>query len=73
LHLKEGCWERKVCMKCKTKNAVVLCFAIVGLMILSCCIFVEKESSFLLPIGMLCVTIGNLIQGIFTYKQNKRE
>ena len=58
-------------MKCKTKNAVVLCFAIAGLMILSYCIFVEKESSFLLPIGMLCVTIGNVIYGIFTYKQNK--
>ena len=60
-------------MKCKTKNAVVLCFAIAGLMILSYCIFVEKESPFLLPIGMLCVTIGNLIQGIFTYKQNKQK
>ena len=60
-------------MKCKTKNAVVLCFAIVGLLILSYCIFMEKEFPFLLPIGMLCVTIGNFIQGIFTYKQNKRE
>jgi len=55
------------------KNAVVLCFAIVGLIILSYCIFGENESPFLLPIGMLCVTIGNLIQGIFTYKQNKQK
>lgn len=60
-------------MKRKTKNAVVLCFAIAGLIILSYCILVENESPFLLPIGMLCVTIGNLIQGIFTYKQNKQK
>jgi len=60
-------------MKCKTKNAVVLCFAIAGLIILSYCIVVENESPFLLLIGMLCVAIGNFIQGIFTYKQNKRE
>jgi len=60
-------------MKGKTKNAVVLCFAMAGLMILSYCIFVEKESPVWLPIGMLCVTIGNLIHGIFTYKQNKQK
>ena len=60
-------------MRGKIKNALVLCFLLAGLIILSCCIFVEKESTFLLPIGMLCVTIGNFIQGIFTYKQNKRE
>ena len=33
----------------------------------------EKESSFLLPIGMLCGAIGNLIHGIFTYKQKKQK
>ncbi len=60
-------------MRGKIKNAVVLCFAMAGLIILSYCIFVEKESPFLLPIGMLCVTIGNLIHGIFTYKQNKQK
>ena len=58
-------------MKVKIKNAVVLCFAIAGLILLSICIFTENESRFLLPLGMLCVTIGNLIQGIFIYKQNK--
>ena len=32
-----------------------------------------KESSFLLPIGMLCGAIGNLIHGIFTYKQKQQK
>ncbi len=58
-------------MKDKIRNAVVLCFSFAAIIILSYCIFVEKESSFLLPIGMLCGAIGNLIHGIFTYKQNK--
>lgn len=60
-------------MKSKIKNAVVLCFSFAGISILSYCIFVEKEVSFLLPIGMLCGAISNLIQGIYTYKQNKQK
>jgi len=52
---------------------VVLCFLFAGIIILSYCIFVEKEVSFLLPIGMLCGAIGNLIQGIFVYKRNKQK
>ncbi len=60
-------------MKVKIKNAVVLCFAIAGLIILSCCIFCENESPYLLPSGLLCITIGNLVNGIFTYKQNKEK
>lgn len=58
-------------MKDKIKNVVVLCFAIAGLVLLSICIFIENEYSFFLPLGMACVTIGNLIQGIYAYKQNK--
>ena len=54
-------------------NALVLCFLLAGLIILSYCIFVEKGVSFLLPIGMLCGAIGNLIQGIFVYKRNKQK
>ena len=60
-------------MKDRIRNVVVLCFSFAGIIILSYCIFVEKEVSFLLPIGMLCVTIGNLIQGIFVYKRNKQK
>ena len=60
-------------MKDKIRNAVVLCFSFAAVIILSYCIFVEKESSFLLLIGMLCGAIGNLIQGVFRYKQHKQK
>ena len=60
-------------MKDKIRNVVVLCFLFAGIIILSFCIFVEKEVSFLFPIGMLCGAIGNLIQGIFVYKRNKQK
>ena len=60
-------------MRGKIKNALVLCFLLAGLIILSYCIFVEKGVSFLLPIGMLCGAIGNLIHGIFTYKQKQQK
>lgn len=60
-------------MTCKIKNAVVLCFAMAGLLILSCCMFCENVSPFLLPLGMLCVTTGNMVHGIFMYKKNKKQ
>ncbi len=60
-------------MKCKIKNVIVLCLAIVGLIILSCCVFCENESPYLLPSGLLCITIGNLMNGIFIYKQNNEK
>jgi len=60
-------------MKDRIRNVVVLCFLFAGIIILSYCIFVEKEVSFLLPIGMLCGAIGNLIHGIFIYKRNKQK
>ena len=58
-------------MKNKVKNVIVLCLAVTGLIILVCCIFCENTSPFLLPLGMLYVTAGNLTHGIFIYRQKK--
>lgn len=55
-------------MKIKIKNAIVLGLAMAGLAILIYCIFCESESPFWLPLGMSFITIGNIIQGIFTSK-----
>ncbi len=56
-------------MKHKLMCGIALGFAIVGLAFLVYCIFCENESSYFLPLALLCTTIGNFVMVMLRKKQ----
>lgn len=59
-------------MKNKIMSGVALGFAIIGLAITFYCICAENESSYLLSLSLLCITIGNLVNVWIRKKQEEK-